>query len=277
MPPGPGPGRGSPGPGLILHLTTLDYLAAGGAAAVAGAVNALAGGGTLVSFPTLVGLGVPAVSANVTNTVSLSPGYFSGTWAQRDDLKGQLGWARWLGLVAAAGGLAGSVLLVLIPAHAFRAAVPYLILASCALLFFQDRLRTLVTAPVAAPEADEAGPHPPPRPVVFPVVFAAAAYGGFFGAGLGIVLLGVLGIFSPASLAKLNAVKQGLQFVVNVVAAVFFAFSGRVVWTLVPVMAVTAVAGGYAGGRLVTVIDSNLLRRLVVLAGVGVAVALFVG
>lgn len=256
-----------------MHLTTLDYLAAGGAAAVAGAVNALAGGGTLVSFPTLVALGVPAVGANVTNTVALSPGYLSGTWAQRADLRSQLTWARLLSLTAAVGGLCGSILLIEIPARAFRVSVPYLIIASCALLLFQDRLRSMMTLPEPAPDGDVA---PPWRPAIIPVIFLAAAYGGFFGAGLGIVLLAVLGVFSPEPLVKLNALKQALQFVVNVVAAVFFAFSGRVVWPLVPVMAAAAIVGGFAGGRLATVIDSVLLRRVVVVAGVGVAVALFV-
>lgn len=255
-----------------MHLSTLDYLAAGGAAAVAGAVNALAGGGTLVSFPTLVLLGVPAVGANVTNTVALSPGYLSGTWAQRADLRSQLAWARLMSFTAALGGLCGSILLVVIPAKAFRISVPYLILVACALLLFQDRLRSMMTLPEPGDDA-----APPWKPAIIPVIFVAAAYGGFFGAGLGIILLAVLGMFSPEPLAKLNALKQALQFVVNVVAAVFFAFSGRVVWPLVPVMAAAAVVGGFAGGRLASVIDSVLLRRVVVVAGVGVAIALWVG
>jgi uncharacterized membrane protein YfcA len=248
-----------------LDLSGLDYLAAGAAAAAAGAINALAGGGSLISFPTLVAIGVPAVPANITNTVALSPGYLSGTWAQRDDLKPQIKPARAIAVTAAAGGLAGSVLLVAIPAHLFRASVPYLILLASGLLLFQDRLR-----PKGA-EEDQ-----PWRPAALPAVFLAATYGGFFGAGLGIILLAVLGLFSPAPLVKLNALKQGLQFLVNAVAALFFVFSGKVVWPLVPVMAVTAMVGAFAGGRLVTVIDSLLLRRLVVVAGVVVAVALFV-
>jgi uncharacterized protein len=248
-----------------LDLSGLDYLAAGAAAAAAGAINALAGGGSLISFPTLLAIGVPAVPANITNTVALSPGYLSGTWAQRDDLKPQMKRARAIGVVAAAGGLAGSILLVVIPADAFRASVPYLVLLASGLLWFQDRLRP------AGVEEDQ-----PWRPAALPAVFFASVYGGFFGAGLGIILLAVLGLFSPAPLVKLNALKQGLQFVVNTVAALFFVFSGKVVWSLVPVMAVTAIAGAFAGGRLVRVIDSLLLRRLVVLAGVVVAIVLFV-
>lgn len=253
-----------------MHLSGLDYLAAAGAAAAAGAINALAGGGTLVSFPTLVGIGVPAVGANVTNTVSLLPGYLGGTWAQREDLRPQLARARTLAAVAATGGLAGSVLLVTIPSHSFRLAVPYLIVASCVLLLVQDRMRERVGRATQL----EAGRARHARPIA---VFASAVYGGFFGAGLGIMLLGVLGLFSDEPLVKVNALKQGLQFVINLVAAVFFAFSGHVVWSLVPVMAAASVLGGLAGGRAVPAVPERLLRALVVLAGIGVSIAFWVG
>ncbi len=272
MPAGPGPRRispsGGPGPLATLHLDALDYLAAGGAAAAAGVVNAIAGGGTLISFPTLLGIGVPAVSANVTNTVALVPGYVGGSYAQRDDLRPQLAGARDVIVASAVGGLGGSILLVSLPDQAFRVAVPYLILLSCALLLFQDRLRTLV-----------ASEHPEGRrePALLASVFVAGMYGGFFGGALGIILLAVLGLFSAEPLIKINALKQGLSFIVNVVAALFFAFSNHVVWELVVVMAVTSVVGGMAGGHLVTRIDGMLLRRLVVLVGIGVSIALLVG
>jgi len=249
-----------------LHLTDLDLLAAGGAAVVAGAINALAGGGTLVSFPTLVGLGVPAVNANVTNTVSLVPGYLAGSWAQREDLRPQLAHARGLAAVGGLGGLAGSVLLILIPSHDFRVAVPYLIVLSCLLLLLQDRVRDLVA------ESAAGGRNPLRRPALVGTVFLASVYGGFFGAGLGIMLLAILGLFSTRPLAEVNALKQALSFIVNLVSAVFFAFSGHVVWAAVPVMAAGSLVGGFAGGRLVPVIPEKRLRQLVVLAGVGVAI-----
>lgn len=250
-----------------MAITPLDQVAAGAAALAAGAVNAVAGGGTLISFPALIGLGVPAVPANVTNTVSLIPGYLSGAWTQRADLEPQLGRARLLCGVAAAGGLGGSILLLVIPAHAFRVSVPYLILLACALLLFQDRLRRRITRGAGSPRRHET--------TLLLATLAAAVYGGFFGAGLGIMVLAVLGLFRPEPLTQLNALKQALSFVINVVAAVFFLFSGRVFWSLVPVMAVASVIGGVAGARLVTVIDPDLLRRAVVLAGVAVAIALF--
>jgi uncharacterized membrane protein YfcA len=256
-----------------LDLTYLDQLAAGGAALLAGAVNALAGGGTLISFPTLVGLGVPAVAANVTNTVSLVPGYLSGSWAQREDLKPQLQQARLLAGVAAVGGLAGSILLVVLPAGDFRAVVPYLILLACGLLAFGDRLKP--NPPSGDLEAEDTRHQAHPRLLVFSI-FLGSVYGGFFGAGLGIMILALLGMFSSEPLTKLNALKQALSFVINMVAAVFFMFSGRTVWALVPVMAVGSLVGGMAGGRLVRRIDADLLRRLVVLVGVAIAIAFWV-
>jgi uncharacterized membrane protein YfcA len=237
----------------------------------------VAGGGTLISFPTLLGIGVPAVSANVTNTVALVPGYVSGSWAQRDDLRPQLARAKPLAAVATAGGLAGSVLLVSIPAAAFRAAVPYLIVVACALLLFQERLRPLLLRTPAAPSpVSIATSRVTHRGLsLLALVFVASMYGGFFGAGLGIVFLAVLGLFTTDSLVKVNALKQALSFVVNVVAAVFFAFSDHVLWILVPVMAVASVAGGVLGGRLTSVVNSDVLRRLVVVAGLGAAIGLW--
>ena len=276
-----------------MSLSGLDYLAAGGAALAAGAINALAGGGTLISFPTLVGIGIPAVPANVTNTVALLPGYLGGTWAQREDLQPHLEHARGLAVAGAAGGLAGSVLLVSIPAHAFRVAVPYLLLASCLLLLGQERARRLVggttlvpprvgadtsagaVAPVQ-PAPTRSGGRMNRSPTLAISVFAAAVYGGFFGAGLGIVLLAILGLFHAGPLSKVNALKQALSFVINVVAAVFFAFSGHVRWELVPVMAVASIVGGLAGGRLAGRISGDQLRKVVVVAGLGAAIALWV-
>ena len=231
-------------------------------------VNAVAGGGTLITFPTLVGLGVPAVDANVTNTVSLLPGYCAGTFAQRADLQPQISRSRRLGLAGALGGLAGSVLLLAIPGHAFRVAVPYLIVVSCLLLLLQDRVRAL-----AFPDVARDGSHPSALTVL---VFLASIYGGFFGAGLGIMLLAVLGLASADPLAKVNALKQWLSFVVNLVAAAFFAFSGHVVWVAVAVMAVCSLIGGFAGGRLVPVIPETALRRVVVVAGLAVAISFWV-
>ena len=254
-----------------MHVDALDQLAAGGAGLVAGAVNALAGGGTLVSFPALIGLGLPPIQANVTNTVALVPGYLAGSWAQRDELEPELREGRLLAAVAAVGGLAGSILLVLLPNSSFRVAVPYLLLLACGLLAFGDRLKRL--GQPKGPGESAASGHPR---LLLVTILLGAVYGGFFGAGLGIMFLALLAFFRADPLPRLNALKQALSFVTNVVAAACFAASGRALWALVPVMAVGSLAGGAAGGRLVRVIDGALLRRIVVVAGVGVAIYFFV-
>lgn len=268
-----------------MQLTPLEYLAAAAAGGAAGAINAVAGGGTLVSFSTLVGLGVPPVTANVTNTVSLVPAYLAGTWGQRHDLKPQLGRARILAIVAFLGGLAGSILLVSLPAHIFRQAAPFLILLACALLLSEDRLRQRIrparagagTRPDAdSPVSSSAGPASPWTPAAVVAVFCAAVYGGFFGAGLGIMLMAILGLFSTDSLIQVNALKQALSFVINLVAATFFVFSGHVSWGLVPGMAVAGILGGLFGSRIVRVIRPNQLRLIVVAVGVAVAIAFWV-
>ena len=257
-----------------MALTPWDFLAAGGASLAAGAINALAGGGTLVSFPTLTAIGVPAIAANVTNTVALCPGYLAGTYAQRDDLAGQGGVLRWLAVVAGAGGLGGSLLLDVTPEHAFRALVPYLILMSCGLLLSQDRLRAWLTR-AEHQAADMAAPTH--RVGLGVSVFAASVYGGFFGPGLGIMLLAFLGLFSAERLVRLNALKQALSFVINVVAALSFALTGHVRWELVPVMAVAALVGGTVGGRFARRVNATVLRRVVVAAGTAVAISFWVG
>lgn len=257
-----------------MNLGALGYVLAGGAGCVAGAVNAVAGGGTLVSFPALQALGLPPLRANVTNIIALTPGYAAGTYAQRTDLAGRATTLP-LGVAAAAGGLVGSVLLVLTAAPEFRAVVPFLILFSCGLLVVQDRLRALLgrrasgrATPVASRRTRDATRHIG--------VFLASIYGGFFGAGLGIMLLAVLGMFSADSLPRLNALKQALSFVIGVVASAFLAFSGHVAWTFVAVIAPTSVLGGMAGGRVAHLVSPGLLRGAVVLVGLAVAVRYWV-
>jgi uncharacterized membrane protein YfcA len=271
-----------------VNLTVVDFAAAAGATLVAGAINALAGGGTLISFPTLIAIGVPALPANVTNTVALCPGYLSGALAQRRDLAGQRRRLRRLALAAGLGGLTGSALLEVTPESTFRAAVPFLLVLSCVLLASQDRVRAMVrsrlepaaTAAVPAPPAPVPPADPPdvgpPSGWLLVVTYAGAIYGGFFGAGLGIMLLAVLGLFLDDTMVRINAVKQVLQLAINTLAAVFFAVSGHVVWELVPVMAAAGVVGGTVGGRLAQVVDPTWLRRLVVVFGLAVAVDFWV-
>lgn len=207
-----------------MSFTALDFLAVGGATLVAGGVNALAGGGTLVSFPALLAIGVPALPANVTNTVALCPGYLSGTIAQREDLRGQGRRARWLAVTAGAGGLAGSALLELTPEKTFEVAVPWLLLLSCVLLATNNRVGAWVRSR-SEPRPKEGTARPPLALLVTTAL--GAVYGGFFGAGMGIMLLALLGLFLDDTLVRINAVKQVLQFTVNILAAVSFASTLR--------------------------------------------------
>jgi len=234
------------------------------AAAGAGAVNAIAGGGTLISFPTLTALGVPAVTANITNTVALTPGYLGATLAQARDLRGQERRAWLLVPVGALGGLAGGFLLLLTTERLFRSLVPYLILLASGLLAAQSRVRAWV---VARQRDGSSSRHPA---WVAAPIFAAAVYGGYFGAGLSVIILAVLGVTLDDDLTRLNALKQAIAFAVNTAAAIFFVFSGRVLWPAALVMAVGAIIGGVIGGRVAGRISPTLLRRLVVVVGISV-------
>jgi uncharacterized membrane protein YfcA len=247
----------------VTDISGSAHLVAGLAAIGAGVVNAVAGGGTLISFPVLTAVGVPAIRANATNTVSLCPGYVGGTFAQRDDLPGKRHSLRPRVVTALFGGLAGSILLILSSEAVFRSIVPFLILAACLLLAAQDRMRSWLLSRSRGGRSH----------VVLEVAAVAVAsiYGGYFGAGLGIMLIAVLGLFSDFAFNKLNAVKQMLSFVVNVSAALFLMFSGKVEWTVVAVMAPASLLGGHIGGQVASSLPPKPMRVGVIVFGVAVA------
>lgn len=247
-------------------LEGLDFLFIGLAALAAGAINALAGGGTLITFPVLVAVGVPAVTSNVTNTVALLPGYLGGTLAQWQDLKEQSRRLWYILPVSVAGGLLGGILLLYTGEKVFRQIVPYLILLASLLLAAQDPLRRWLARRAAQHSGGKVSDLWSTLPIGL-----AAIYGGYFGAGLSVIVLAALGLTMDESLTKLNALKQGVAFSVNVTAAVFFLFSGLVVWEVVLVMAVCALLGGWLGGKLAGSVKPATLRWLVVSIGVLVA------
>jgi len=259
-------------------MTVWEFVVAAVSGLAAGAINALAGGGTLVSFPALIALGVPPVSANITNTVALVPGYLGGAWAQRRDLLAYVGRLPVLAAVSAVGGLAGSILLVSLPEDLFSDLVPFLILAACLLLAVQDRVRTRVQATRArrgidegASAGDSSGAGASSVGLVVSVGIAAV-YGGYFGAGLGIMLLAVLGLSLEDPLPRLNSLKSALSLIINLVAAVFFLFSDHVLWDFAAVLAVASIIGGLAGGRLAGRLSPRLLRAVAITVGIVVAV-----
>jgi uncharacterized membrane protein YfcA len=212
----------------------------------------------------MTAVGVPSIQANATNTVSLCPGYIGGTIAQRRDLAGLQEHVRPQLVAAAFGGLLGSVLLVTTSEAVFRAIVPYLILLAALLLLFQGRLRMWT--------ASKRGDKPPKRIVEIASIGGAAVYGGYFGAGLGIMLMAVMGLFSDLPFTRLNAVKQLLAFVINVCAAAFLVLSGKVEWSLVLVMAPAALIGGQVGGRLAGSVPPDKLRIAVIIFAFAVAI-----
>lgn len=251
-------------------LTPIDLLFAALAALAAGAVNALAGGGTLITFPVLTFLGVPAVSANITNTVALCPGYFGGTLAQMKDLQGQKS-RLWLIVPASiVGGVLGGFLLLQTGEKLFKDLVPYLILLASGLLAVQDPVRAWLTRRMGEGHGSRL------EKMAWLPVGLASIYGGYFGAGLSVIVLSALGLTLEDTLTRLNALKQAVAFSVNVAAAIFFLFSGQVLWSAAVVMAVGALVGGVLGGKLAGKIKPSTLRWTVVTIGVIVAVIYFV-
>ena len=251
-------------------LSVIELLLAAIAAVAAGAVNALAGGGTLITFPMLTFLGIPAVTANVTNTVALCPGYFGGTLAQWNDLRGQKN-RLWLIIPAGVvGGVLGGFLLLQTGEKLFRELVPYLILLASVLLAIQDTVRAWLLRRMGEGHGARL------EKMAWLPVGLASIYGGYFGAGLSVIVLSALGLTLEDSLTRLNALKQAVAFAVNVAAAIFFLFSGQVIWSAALVMAVGALIGGILGGKLAGHIKPSMLRWIVVIIGVIISIIYFV-
>lgn len=252
-------------------LNGFEFILAGLAALAAGAVNALAGGGTLITFPTLTFLGIPAVAANVTNTVALCPGYFGGTLAQWNDLQGQKN-RLWLIIPASiVGGVFGGFLLLQTGEKLFKELVPYLILLASGLLAIQGPVRKWLTHRLGEGHSSTGLE----KLTWFPVGLASV-YGGYFGAGLSVIVLSALGLTLEDTLTRLNALKQAVAFSVNIAAAIFFLFSGQVLWSAALVMAVGALIGGTLGGKLAGRIKPSTLRWTVVGIGVLISIIYFV-
>lgn len=242
-----------------------DVLTVAAAGLGAGFVNGAAGGGSLVSYPLLLATGLDARAANVTNTVGLLTGYAGGALGFRDHLRTQRPRLRELAPIALAGGAGGALLLLLTSESAFEAIVPALILGACLLFALQPTVRRRVVA-------RRADPHPATGRLgvaALAAVFAAAVYGGYFGAGIGVILLAILGLVLDDPLPSVNGVRGVLSLLVNVVAAVVFAIGAEVDWAVAGVLAATCLVGGYAGARVSLRLPDRVLR--VVVIGFGLA------
>ncbi len=253
-------------------MSLLEGLALALAAFAAGAVNAVAGGGSLISFPSLVAVGYASKVANVTNTVSLLPGYFGGSLAYRSELSRQGRNVRLVFAPTLVGAVAGAVILLSTPESTFDTIVPFLILGACVLLAAQDQLARLL-----APDAHAAVALSPFRIVLLQIgLFAAAVYGAYFGAGLGIIVLAVLGLLLPDDIHSSNALKGLISFFTNCLAAGYFALFADVAWAAAAVMALAALGGGYLGVGAARRLPRGGLRLFVIAYGVSAAVVLLV-
>lgn len=235
----------------------------------AGGVNAIAGGGSLISFPTLIAVGLPPVAANVSNSVAVCPGYLSSVVGSRGELGGQGGRLRGILPAAVLGALGGCALLLATPARAFELVVPFLVLAAAGVLAFQERIRRLVGHPQAMSGRRRAG-------ALQAMVLVGAVYGGYFGAALGVMLVAGLALVLDEVLNRVNALKNVISGVVGAVTVAVFAVFGPVNWAAVLVLAPATVVGGYAGARLARRLPARVLRAAIVVYGLVVGLVLLV-
>jgi len=237
-----------------------EVVAIAAAGLAAGTINTVVGSGTLITFPVLLAFGYAPVTANVSNTIGLVPGSVSGAWGYRRELSGQRRRAQRLGAMSLLGGITGAVLLLVLPASAFKAIVPVFIALALVLTVFQPRLNAWLLA--RRPHGRGEG-----GALTAAAVYAAGIYGGYFGAAQGILLLGILGIALAQSLQRTNALKNVLAGLVNGVAAVYFAFAAHVAWAPAVIIACASVLGGQLGARYGRRLEPRVLRALIVLVG----------
>jgi uncharacterized protein len=265
--------------GVLTGSEALLVALAGGAA---GFINAIVGSGTLISFPVLAGVGFEKVLANMANSVGLTPGSVSAAYGYRNELKGQK--ARLTRLIPAStlGAITGAVLLLKLPATAFQRVVPFLILLGVVLViaqpFVQANLRAKRKAVADAHVAAGRTPIATKEHIHFSIlflVFLTGIYGGYFGAGQGVILVGMLGMVLDDDLQRINATKNVLAAVVNGVAAIIFIIDRPIPWVAAGIVAVSSVIGAQLGSKVGRRIPPNVLRGVIALVGIVAATKLF--
>ena len=247
-------------------MTLIEAVVIAAAGFGAGAVNTIVGSGSLITYPVLITLGYPPVIANIANTVGLAPGSVSGAFGYRRELGQSGGLLRRLVVASAVGAVVGASLLLILPASAFRAIVPVLILVATALVAVQPWLTRRL----------ERTRRPRPDKALLPSIAAASIYGGYFSAAQGVILLGLLGLFLPAGIQRHNAVKNVLQAVVNVVAACLFVVTAHPNWSVVGLIASGSLLGAQVGALVGRRIPELPLRLVVIVVGVTVGVLMLV-
>jgi uncharacterized membrane protein YfcA len=238
------------------------------ASVLGGGINAIAGGGTLLTFPSLIGIGVPPIVANATSTVALWPGALSSMWGYRDTLRGTGRWVVQLALPSIVGGLAGALLLLHTDPERFNRIVPWLVLGATALFLLQRPLvRWIWRAPAASGTGTEDDGAQLPSLILIGYQLLVSVYGGYFGAGVGILNLAALGFMGFTNIHRMNGLKNWCGVCINAVAAVTFIASGVVNWPVAATMAIGSIAGGYATSRIAQRVPQTWVRQAIVLIG----------
>ena len=255
----------------MANFNVLTASVAFGAAFLAGAINSVAGGGTLLSFPTLIWLGLNSVTANATSTVAIWPGTVGSMWGYRRELRQAEARFRILIVPSLIGGLLGALLLRWTSSATFDKLVPYLILFATILLSAQEPVQRLL-------KTAHTERHRTTRWLVAAVLFQflVGVYGGYFGAGIGILMLAALGILGLKDIHEMNSLKVVFGGSINGIAALYFIWSGMVYWPDVLIMAIGAIAGGFGGAGLARRMGRTAVRRIVIAIGFGMAISLFI-
>jgi uncharacterized membrane protein YfcA len=246
-------------------VTVADGVVLAASAAAAGVVNAVAGGGTLLTFPALLATGVPAVAANATNTVALFPGQLASSLAYKKHIQEERHRALVLAIPSLLGGIAGAALLLALPEKVFAAAVPWLILFACLVLAFQGQLKLILARTRHAN-------HPA---ALWVAQLLISIYGGYFGAGIGILMLAAMGILVPSSIQHANALKVLFSLLINAIAAVIFVGAGAVRYPEAALMATASIAGGFLGARLAQRLPPAGMRGFAIAVGLFAAGKMF--
>jgi uncharacterized membrane protein YfcA len=261
-----------------VHASGWDLVAAFAAGLVAGVVNAIAGGGSVISFPALLWIGVRPVLASATNTVAMWPAQIAGAFGFRRDLRGMRPW--WLALIAptVVGGVAGAYLLLRTSNHLFDLLAPGLLLLATVLLWIQQPLsaRLRRRAGEGSPRGEVHRPSARWWFLATAGLLAVATYGGFFGAGQSIVILAVLGLAGMEDFHQMNGLKNILSACINGVAAIYFIAKGILPWNLVLTMASGAALGGFSGATLAHRLGRERVRRVVIVIGLVATLVLLV-
>lgn len=244
-------------------------------------MNSIAGGGTLLTFPALIGLGIPPLTANATSTVALWPGLAGSMFGYLGELRGARAWAVRFALPSLAGGLLGALLLLVTPADRFDALVPWLVIGATMLFLVQRPAMRWVRAHGAHQSSAEGegapldpARHPPPGSALA-YQFLVAIYGGYFGAGIGILMLAALGFMGFTNIHRMNGLKNWGGLCINFMAAATFSVSGLVDWPVALAMAIGAAAGGYGGSRLAQRVRQERVRQAIILIGFGSGIWLY--